>query len=269
MKVSSEAAEKLEKLENIIRDAGSALIAFSGGVDSTFLLSVARDVLADRVAAATALSPTYTPSELEDARRFAKEMGVKHIEVESNELDIPGFSKNPLNRCYHCKKELFEILSGLAKDMDLNRVFDGSNFDDMSDYRPGRDAAKELGVMSPLMEAGLTKENIRELSRSRGLPTWDKPQMACLSSRFPFGTEITADRLKVVAKCEQFLRGKGFRDIRVRYHGEVARLELGADEMARAIESPLREEIAQFIKQAGFKFVTLDIQGFRSGSFNP
>jgi uncharacterized protein len=262
--------DKYMRLQEVLSTCGSILVAFSGGVDSTFLLRVARDVLGtDRVAAFTATSPTYPFHEFEQSREMAREMGVRQVIVDSNELEIPGFSENTPHRCYHCKRELFTLCRRHADDLELETIADGSNLDDLQDHRPGRQAAQELQVRSPLLEAGLTKEDIRALSRRLDLPTWNKQALACLSSRFPYGTEITADRLEQVARCENFLRDRGFATYRVRYHGDLARIELSSTGSAAVLENAdLRQELIQTCKQAGFTYVTLDLQGYRTGSMN-
>lgn len=259
---------KLRNLKSLLKDMDSIVVAFSGGVDSTFLLKVACDTLGERVIAATAVSPTYPESELNDAVKLASEMGVRHIVFDSNELEIPGFSENSLKRCYFCKSELFEKLKGKAKELGFSYVADGSNADDISDYRPGREAAKELGVRSPLVEAGLSKGDIRQLSRELGLPTWNKPSFACLSSRFPYGTEITIDRLKKVGNCEEKLKELGFSQFRVRYHGEVARIEVLEAEMPLLLSKSVKDRVVGIFKREGFIYVTIDIEGYRTGSMN-
>ncbi|WP_305045999.1 ATP-dependent sacrificial sulfur transferase LarE [Geoalkalibacter sp.] len=261
--------EKLSRLKNILGRCDSALVAFSGGVDSTFLLRVARDVLgAQKVIALTATSPTYPRYEFEQSRRLAAELGVRQIVVESNELEIEGFAQNPPDRCYHCKHELFSLCRDKARELGFQEIFDGSNRDDLEDHRPGRRAGAELKVRSPLVEAELTKADIRLLSRELGLETWDKQPFACLSSRFPYGMEITAERLAQVDRCETHLRDCGFRTYRVRYHGDTARIELAAEELPRLLDAPLRENIVAEFKAAGFTYVALDLQGYRSGSMN-
>lgn len=261
--------EKYAKLTSIVRETGSAVVAFSGGVDSTFLLRVACDVLGpDRVVAFTATSPTYPQSEFEESRTLAAAMGVRQIVAESNELEIPGFAQNDRRRCYHCKSELFSLCRDKAVELGFQNVLDGSNADDLKDYRPGREAACELAVRSPLLEAGLTKDDIRELSRRLGLATWDKQPFACLSSRFPYGTEITPERLAQVDRCEAFLRKSGFRNYRVRYHGETARIEVDPAEIPRFLQPDLRRSVVEEFKGAGFTYVALDLQGYRTGSMN-
>lgn len=258
---------KLEQLKINLKGLCGAVVAFSGGVDSTFLLAVASEVLGEQVLAVTATSETYPERELFEARTLARQLGARHLEVISEELDIPEFQHNPRNRCYYCKKELFAKLRSIADEQGLPHVLDGTNVDDLSDYRPGRLAANELGVVSPLEQAGLTKQEIRQLSHHLGLPTWDKPAYACLSSRFPYGTAITSERVKQVGHAEELLHTLGFRILRVRYHGDVARLELGPEEFYKAV-GPLKEQVIRVIKQAGFTYVSVDLENYRAGSMN-
>jgi uncharacterized protein len=260
-------AVKLEHLEGILTGLESAVVAFSGGVDSSLLLAVAVRVLGEQALAVTATSETYPERELIEARSLAGQLGARHREVVSEELDIPEFKDNPRNRCYYCKKELFGKLREIADREGLAHVLDGTNLDDRSDHRPGRQAAEEIGVRSPLEEAGFTKADIRALSRYLDLPSWDKPAFACLSSRFPYGTAITSERVSQVGRAEEALRGLGFRVVRVRYHDNVARLELGADEFALAT-GVLRDEVSRLVREAGFVYVAVDLHGYRTGSMN-
>jgi uncharacterized protein len=251
---------KRDRLVGLLREMGGCVIGFSGGVDSTFLFAVAAEALGERVLAVTATSETYPLRELREARELAAGLGGRHRVIVSEELDIPGFSENPTDRCYHCKKELFSKLRAIADEEGLPQVLDGSNVDDLGDYRPGRNATRELSVRSPLIEAGLSKDDIRELSRAMGLSTWNKPAFACLSSRFPYGVRITRERLTRVGRAEEALRGLGFRVVRVRHHGDVARLELGPEEFLQAVNG-FRDEIVRLVKEAGYAYVALDLQG--------
>ncbi|MBM4332154.1 MAG: ATP-dependent sacrificial sulfur transferase LarE [Deltaproteobacteria bacterium] len=260
--------KKLKEARKILREMGSVLVAYSGGVDSTLLLRLAHGELGDGTVALLASSPTYPESEILQAKRVAEGMGVRWVEVFSNELSMPDFTGNTPRRCYYCKKELFGLCREKAAALGLKQVVDGSNLDDTGDYRPGMEAAREFGVRSPLMEAGLTKADVRELSRALSLPTWDKPSLACLSSRFPYGTEITPQRLEQVKKGEERLRSLGFRQLRVRYHGDLARVEVEAKEIDQFLDSNLREKAIRLLKEAGFTYVTLDLQGYRTGAMN-
>lgn len=260
--------EKLAVLQVNLRQLGSLAVAFSGGVDSTFLVKVAHDVLQDRVIAVTARSSTYPEREFEDAANFARQIGVRQIVIVSEELDIDGFAENPSNRCYFCKKELFSKICNVARQNNLDFVADGANLDDLDDYRPGIQAAKELGVVSPLREAGLTKEDIRSLSRSMGLPTWNKQAFACLASRIPYGQPITGEKLAMVEQAEQYLLDLGFRQIRVRHHGDLARIEVAPGELERFFQQSLMRKVHDRLQQLGFSYVALDMKGYRSGSLN-
>ncbi len=259
---------KLDKLRAIFAPMKSVIVAFSGGVDSTFVLKVAHDAIGDRVIALTTTSPTMPEQDRDTAMKMAREIGARHVVIGSNELEIPGYAANPVNRCYLCKTNLFEICEAKAAELCIDEVVDGLNLDDLHDYRPGMKAAAERQVRHPLVEAELTKAEIRELSRSMGLETWDRPASPCLSSRFPYGTEITPEGLRKVAEGEQVLHALGFRVARVRYHGDVARIELEQNQMARAFEPGVRDVIDRELKRVGFRFVTIDLKGFRSGSLN-
>jgi uncharacterized protein len=259
-------ADKEARLRAIVRGYGSALVAFSGGADSALVLKIAVDELGPRARALTAVSPTMARRERAAAERFAAGLGAPLEVVASRELERPGFAGNPVDRCYHCKAELLEIARPRADALGLAEVLLGTNLDDLGDHRPGISAARERGGRAPLVEAQLTKPEVRELSRRLGLSTWDKPQLACLSSRFPYGTEITPERLARVDRFEEGLHDLGFRQLRVRFHDQVARVEVEEEELARAVEK--RREIVALGRASGFTFVTLDLTGFRSGSLN-
>jgi uncharacterized protein len=259
---------KLDQLENILRHTGGVLVAFSAGVDSTFLLKVAHRALGDQAVALTAASPTAPPGELEAAKEFALGLGCRHIVVNSHELANPSFSQNPANRCFFCKDELYRICRDQAREIGVEVIVDGTNLDDLKDHRPGLKAAAAFGIRHPLVEAKMTKDEIRRYSRELNLPTWDKPSSPCLSSRFPYGTEITLERLRKVGACEVFLKELRFREFRVRYHGDLARIEVAPGELERLMEKDTREAVVRRFKELGFNYVSLDLQGYRTGSLN-
>ena len=259
---------KFEKLKEILSEMGKVLIAFSGGVDSTFLLKVAQDVLGENVLAVIASSETYPEREREEAIRFAQLFNVRYMVIHTKELNNPEFSNNPPERCYFCKKELFSKLKDIADAEDIPYVLDGSNYEDITDFRPGMKAAEELKIRSPLKEVRLLKKEIRQLSRELDLPTWDKPSFACLSSRFPYYSEIDSISLKQIDQAEDFLRGLGFKQIRVRHHGQTARIEIESDEFPKIIKSEIREEVVRSFRKFGYTYITLDLAGYRTGSMN-
>lgn len=259
---------KLENLKEHIRRMDSMAVAYSGGVDSTFLLKVAHDVLGDKVIAVTARSSTYPEREFREATDFAKKIGVRHLIILSEELDIVGFSDNPVDRCYFCKRELFAKILDAAGQNGMKYVADGSNVDDLGDYRPGMKAVRELGVVCPLREAGMGKSDVRILSREMNLPTWDKPAFACLASRFPYGQKITKEKLDIIDRAEQFLMDLGFKQVRVRHHGDVARIEVSAEDRSKFFDTGLMDRVHEKFRQFGFAYAALDLKGYRTGSMN-
>ena len=260
--------EKREKLRQYLAGFESVAVSFSGGVDSTFLLKTAHEILGGRVIAITASSCSFPKRELKEAAGFCEKEGIRHFVCESEELDIEGFSQNPTNRCYLCKKELFKKIWAIAREQGISQVAEGSNTDDDGDYRPGLTAVAEEGVISPLRHAELTKDEIRALSKDIGLPTWDKPSFACLSSRFPYGESITAERLTMIDKAEQLLLDAGFWQVRVRYHGNLARIETDQNGFRLLEDLNLRERLHREFKQIGFTYVAIDLLGYRTGSMN-
>jgi uncharacterized protein len=260
--------KKKDALKSMLKDMPSLLVAFSGGVDSSFLLAVAHGVLKDRVTAATADSITFPSRERQEAIEFAGRLGVEHIMFKSDESAILEFTANGPDRCYFCKKALSAKLKKIAEEKGIGHIAFAANVDDLKDYRPGTRAAEEMGIISPLMDAGLNKEEIRFLSKDMGLPTWDKPSMACLASRIPYGTHITPEKLRTVEEAEDFLLNMGFKQIRVRHHGPVARIEAAQTDLSRFLEEDLRIKIVKRFRELGFNHISLDLEGFVSGSMN-
>lgn len=266
--ISSALSEKYDRLKALLQDLGRVLVAFSGGVDSTFLLKVAFDELGENVLAVIATSETYPEKEIQEATLLAESMNVRYRVIQSCEMENPDFVANPPDRCYHCKMELFSRMQVIADSENIPYVLDGANFEDTGDYRPGSRAAEELKVRSPLKETGFVKDEIRELSRHLGLPTWNKPAMACLSSRFPYYTRIHSEALGQIAQAEEFLRSLGLSQLRVRHHETIARIEVPPEDIARLMDPRLREAIVRRLKQLGYAYVTLDLAGYRTGSLN-
>lgn len=258
--------EKLNKLREYLKQLGNVVIAFSGGVDSTFLLKIAHDTLGDNVIAATARSCSFPERELNETIAFCEKEKIRHIICDSEELEIEGFCQNPKNRCYLCKTELFTKLKNIAAQNGFEHIAEGSNIDDMGDYRPGLTAVSELGIKSPLRAVGLTKSEIRHLSKQLGLSTWQKASFACLASRFPYGETISKEKLGMIEKAEQFLLDKGFYQVRVRIHGDVARIEILPEEFGQL--TVIHDEVVTSLKSYGFSYVSMDLQGYRTGSMN-
>jgi len=266
--ISSALSEKYDRLKALLQDLGRVLVAFSGGVDSTFLLKVAFDELGENVLAVIATSETYPEKEIQEATLLAESMNVRYRVIQSCEMENPDFVANPPDRCYHCKMELFSRMQVIAEEENIPYVLDGANFEDTGDYRPGSRAAEELKVRSPLKETGFVKDEIRELSRYLGLPTWNKPAMACLSSRFPYHTKIHSQALLQIAQAEEYLRSLGFSQLRVRHHESIARIEVPPGDIPGFMDSKIRESIVGRFKELGYTYVTLDLAGYRTGSLN-
>ena len=260
--------QKRSDLVNILEQMRSVIVAYSGGVDSAFLAAVANEALGRKALSVTAVSPSLAPSELDEATDLANRIGLNFMTIETNEIDRPDYQANNPDRCFFCKDELYTHLVRFAEEESFDSIVNGTNVDDLGDYRPGIEAAKQYGVRSPLVEAELTKDDIRALSRDMHLPTWDKPAQACLSSRIPYGTTVTVEALTKIAKAEQFLRSKGFKQLRVRHHDTIARIEIEPSDFSAITSEPLRSEINQEFKNIGYSYITLDLDGFRSGSLN-
>ncbi|MBP1737313.1 MAG: PP-loop protein [Oscillospiraceae bacterium] len=260
--------KKLDALKENLRSMERLVIAFSGGVDSTFLLRVACDTLGEGVLAVTARSAAYPEREYQEAVALITQLGASHIAIVSEELDIDGFSNNPVDRCYYCKKELFAKIRSIADEHGISWIADGSNADDLGDYRPGMTALREMEVVSPLKDVGLTKAEIRTLSKELGLPTWDKPSFACLSSRIPYGQEITREKLSMIDQAEQLLLDEGFRQVRVRHHGDLARIEVSPEERVKFLDENLMDRVYRTFQTIGFQYTALDLKGYRTGSMN-
>ena len=266
---ATEVTRKLDRLHDVLASTGGAVVAYSGGIDSTLVAAVAARALGPRALAITAVSPSLPPGEAAEAARVAGELGIRHRTVRTRETERPAYLANGFDRCYHCKTELYEVLSTVAQEAGWETVVSGANLDDLGDFRPGLRAAAERGVRHPLIEVEMTKPEVREAAAEIGVPTWDKPASACLASRIPFGVTITVEELSKVGRAERVLKDLGFRQCRVRVHGDVARIEVEPDELARLAEPAMRERVVAGLQALGYRYVAVDLEGFRSGSLNP
>jgi uncharacterized protein len=260
--------KKHRDLESRIAKLGSTLVAFSGGIDSTLVLAVARKILGKKVLAITAESDSIPERELQAARHLAQVLKVEHKIIRTNEMSSPDYLKNPINRCYYCKSELYDKLTKVAAEHKLTSILNGINLDDLGDHRPGINAAKEAGVISPLVESEFNKQDVRDLARKMGLPNWEKPALACLSSRIPYGQPVTAEKLAMIEQAEEALLAEGFRQVRVRHHDNIARIELPKEDIPNLLKIDLFEKINLHLQKIGFKYITVDLKGYRSGSLN-